>query len=72
MRVYFWIKGAPEGRPGGPWWFRDFAITWRAQDFIKDLRPYCEKIATTEKLKNHGVYDIHPPRDAKEEKCQEN
>lgn len=46
MILYYWIKGAPEDRMGGPWWHREFDDATERQLFLDDLKPflhaYCE------------------------------
>ena len=43
-RIYLWFKGAPEDRPGGPWWYHDFERTSDGYEemlsFIQAMRPF--------------------------------
>jgi len=72
-RVYFWIDGAPEDRPGGPWWYKDFeSDAWetseaQAERFIDLLLPgtkygqiSCGDYAV---LPQHHPMEIRPPKD---------
>ena len=68
-RLYYWIKGAPENRPGGPWWYQDFrdkhyfgTASCQRAEFLKTVAPF---------LKDYKTYDgediphtwenVHPP-----------
>lgn len=46
VRLYYWFRHAPENRPGGPWWYRDFTSDDERELFIDDLIPlvkaYCK------------------------------
>ncbi len=35
--LWFWFKGAPEKRPGGPWWHKSFDSERRRNDFLCDV-----------------------------------
>ena len=39
-RLFFWFDGAPEDRPGGPWWYRDFLSEEDRDKFIVDTRRF--------------------------------
>ena len=39
-RFYFWFKGVPENRIGGPWWARDFATLDHMIDFKRAMLPF--------------------------------
>ena len=70
-RLYFWIDGAPENRPGGPWWFRDFKEKEKYQDFCETIIPLLKCYAFAafpedekylEKW-NHLIMYISPPNE---------
>ena len=75
-RIYYWIEGAPEDRPGGPWWYQDFVMPRVRDDFVKGFKPFCHKIMklTREGLSDMPIHfpekdksgppDIYPPSDA--------
>lgn len=62
-RLYYWIKGVPENRPGGPWWCRDFFSSGERQAYFNDivefLHAYCWELNGTYKPK-HGYWNIKP------------
>jgi len=35
-RIYYWIEGAPEDRPGGPWWYQDFVMPEARKSFVEN------------------------------------
>ena len=73
-RIYYWIDVAPKDRPGGPWWYQDFATEGAKDDFIKQLKPVCQKMMRIDReatdmprhLPIRGLAQIYPPEDAVE------
>ena len=67
-RVYYWFKSAPEDRPGGPWWYRDFTVLRQAQEFLQAQKPFLKAWAWLdshdEYLPQHTMQDIYPPKDS--------
>ncbi len=63
MRIYYWFKGVPEGRIGGPWWFRDM-LEVDAPSFINVMKPFCKHIRTSKDTIAHHVMRIKPPLNA--------
>jgi len=63
FRLYYWIYGAPENRPGGPWWYRDFKTAAARDNFLAGIRSQLCKYAKTEgdDLSFHGCMEIYPP-----------
>lgn len=47
MRLYFWFKGAPRDRPGGPWWYRQFPNEWMLHRFLEDTKVFLYAWAKT-------------------------
>ena len=45
MLLYYWIKGAPEDRMGGPWWHREFDDAFERDLFLVDLKPFLRAYA---------------------------
>ena len=39
-RLWWWVDGAPEDRPGGPWWVQDFRTDWARESLLAHLRPF--------------------------------
>jgi hypothetical protein len=64
MRLYYWIKGAPEGRPGGPWWYRDFGSRDQLNSFLGDLKPFLHAYAITSVAVEIDDSLILPPESA--------
>jgi len=67
-RLFFWIAGAPENRPGGPWWYRDFFSDEDRTRFIDDVRRFLhEFVCCDDQLipygvdKRGGMIIIEPP-----------
>lgn len=65
-RLYFWIAGAPEDRPGGPWWYRDFMSEEDRERFLDDVRPFLYQYvySRNEEVPYHvdkGMLRIQPP-----------
>ena len=61
-RVYWWVKGAPEDRPGGPWWYNDFNTTKQRLDFIEPFRASLHKMVFYEgEPILHDPMQIYPP-----------
>jgi hypothetical protein len=70
-RLYYWIKGAPENRPGGPWWYRDFSEQEGRDKFLQSIGPEnLERALTLDKawqgMPTHRPMDIYPPTEAEE------
>lgn len=65
-RLYYWILGAPENRPGGAWWYRDFDNDYRRQQFFKHIKPLLHdyRFIEGEKLPKHHLNDICPPEES--------
>lgn len=69
-RIYYWIKGAPENRPGGPWWYEEFDDCLWAHKSMKKLidilTPICEQLWKLEgkNLPIHNSMKIAPPKEA--------
>lgn len=71
-RVFYWIKGAPANRIGGPWWYRDFSDFDEHVDFIRVVKPFCIKMFNQDssmELQKQSQFDIKPSIDAKEIIC---
>jgi hypothetical protein len=64
-RLYYWFKGAPDDRPGGPWWYQDFMSMREATRLLTDLFPFLHQarilVATTTELPEHDPMEIYPP-----------
>jgi len=77
-RIYYWIVGTPEHRPGGPWHVQDFLFaegspTWLTQrgsnnrkDFYDALSPLCCAVyfLEGEHMPKHDYLSVYPPVDA--------
>ncbi len=64
VRLYFWIRGAPENRPGGPWWCRDFENIFHRRTFLNDVRPYLYAPACTNAEEIVDPENVRPPATA--------
>lgn len=68
FRLYYWFKGAPENRAGGPWWYKDFESYNRRVMFLAALKPFL-KLAYFEDaingLPSINMDNISPPRNAR-------
>ena len=63
IRLYFWFKGTPANRVGGPWWYKDFSNTPVRRQFVNDARLFLEKAVTYDgKYIEHTSMDIYPPK----------
>jgi hypothetical protein len=68
-RLFFWIAGAPEDRPGGPWWYRDFMSDEQRDAFLEDVRPFLCRFVLADVKDNpyktdevaKGILYIQPP-----------
>lgn len=56
-RVYYWFRGAPADRPGGPWHYRDFLTRKEAEEFLKDCLPVLCKVAITSNIELMPEHD---------------
>ena len=66
-RVYWWLRGIPAERPGGPWWYRDFRSQVGARRLLNDLREHCREIRLAEfsgALPPYSPWNIVPPPEA--------
>lgn len=66
-RLYYYFKGTPIDRVGGPWWSRDFPAFQELEYYLETLRPFLqryaiEKLAITTRS-SADPRDIHPPKD---------
>jgi len=66
-RVYYWMKGAPPDRPGGPWWYKDFHSDIEAYVFISDLWQFTKDIRTLKaaQLPEQETSNCAPPVEAR-------
>lgn len=64
MRLYFWFKGAPEYRIGGPWWYRDFETDEKLHGFLSDAFRFLKSYAITEGEELLLAWNIRPPKSA--------
>lgn len=66
VRLYFWIKGAPADRPGGPWWFLDFENNEKLTAWHKRMQMMWHAYAIEEDPKPiKNVMEIFPPKNVK-------
>lgn len=64
-RLYWWARGAPQDRLGGPWWYQDFTTDRERQAFLDDLRPFLYKWAFTDAAEGAlEPMSIYPPKSA--------
>jgi hypothetical protein len=56
-RQYFWFRGTPDKRPGGPWHYRDFTTKEERARFLMDLAPFLHARA----LLDSNALPIHDP-----------
>lgn len=75
IRIYYWFKGTPGDRVGGPWWYKDFFGFEASDEFVaykNDIYEFCEHIrsirALDDKLPEHDPMEIYPPSNARIEK----
>lgn len=65
-RVYVWFIGAPEDRPGGPWWYHDFKCTREGYSellsFIQAMRPFAYAMVQVDGpvVAEHDPMDVKP------------
>ncbi len=80
MRLYWWFRGAPADRPGGPWWVETF-ITMphlpftltphqRRDRMLDTLRPFLHAYALTDGSEQLAS-DSSPPPNAQVVICEE-
>ena len=72
-RLYYWYNGAPEDRPGGPWWYKDFKTRYERSEFLTCghifFKKYC-RFNFENTLKNRNYYNHHPLKIAPPKECQ--
>lgn len=65
IRFWWWIEGAPEDRPGGPWWWTDFPSRKEADVHFRTFRRFLHRWAFTET--DEGLWidslGMKPPRE---------
>jgi len=62
-RLYYWIENVPEGRPGGPWWYKDFNTKDERLRFFNDVQSILYDYEfVDEPLQEHNHFNIKPPR----------
>ncbi len=63
IRLYYWFKGAPISREGGPWWYKDFPNIWERAKFLNDGKAFFKDffIYSGEDIA-HTPMNIYPPR----------
>lgn len=69
IRLFYWIRGAPEDRIGGPWWVRDFRREDDLNRFLRDVGPFLVSAKRQTGVPPHvypPIGDIYPPEDAQE------
>jgi len=71
-RIYWWVKGAPASRPGGPWWYTDFPDDEKgfllARKFVHDMEPMTEDLVAfriPRSAPRPGPMEIRPPQSMK-------
>ena len=66
VRLYYWFKGAPEQRPGGPWWYRDFKAHGEMDAYLKDIEQFLQHayVIEADVLPEHDPLEIVPPVEA--------
>ena len=50
-QLYFWFKGVPPDRAGGPWWHRTFLTTLDTERFMDTLKPFLHAWAMIDGVK---------------------
>ena len=65
-RLYWWYKGAPEDRAGGPWWYQDFQDMSHVTKILTPVKPLLHAYAITDGSEGDWscLKDIRPPKDA--------
>lgn len=68
FRIYYWIRGAPEKRPGGPWWYQDFYGCEEMITFFTTFFPFLYAamllVVRDRELPEHECMKIAPPKEA--------
>ncbi len=66
FRLYYWYAGAPEARPGGPWWYKEFSTEQDARAYLETMLFALHAYAITDG--SEGLFppmEICPPMSAK-------
>lgn len=70
MRLYFWFRGAPADRPGGPWWVETYEparVSWAESPLVRRdrmlgvLRPFLHAYALTDGSEPLAANNEPPP-----------
>ena len=66
-RIYWWVRGTPEDRLGGPWWYKDFDSQLAQFAAVQFLRRFCEKVymLSGTDMPKHKMLSIRPPQEAR-------
>jgi len=69
FRLFYWFRGAPKDRPGGPWWAMDFLSLAAREKFFNDIEPHLFKWVRVQgdNLPVLDPMEIRPPRGELEE-----
>jgi len=63
-RLYYWVKGAPANRPGGPWWYRDFVNVRTRERFLEQAAALFHRWARTDGKERVNAHSVQPPTNA--------